>query len=158
MTQSINIQIPAQAMAIPLPKLLAMIAQDEPVAVPGPVGLPAAIGEELQGGIYIGPMIEDGQLVHLIAAPESLGDRAWNTAKEKAASYEGGGFTDWRLPTKNEAMVALIHAQELFDDCWHWTSTERGDYAWAVGFEYGYVSRSYRGREFRVRPFRRFSI
>lgn len=158
MTQSINIQIPAQTMAIPLPKLLAMIAQDEPVAVPGPVGLPTAIGEELQGGIYVGPMIEDGHLVHLIAATESLGDHQWEAAKKEAAAYEEGGFNDWRLPTKNETMIALAHAQELFDDCWHWTSTERGDYTWAVGFESGCVRGYYRLSEFRVRPFRRLSI
>lgn len=158
MTQSINIQIPAQTMAIPLPNLLAMIAQDKPIAAPGLAGLPAAIGAELQGGIYVGPMVEDGQLVHVIAAAKALGDHEWMKGRRVAADHRGGGFTDWRLPTKNEALVALAHAKDLFDDCWHWTSTERGDYPWAVDFEYGIVLSRYRFSEFRVRPFRRLSI
>lgn len=156
MTQSINIQIPGQTLAVPLPKLLALLANDEPVAAP--VGLPAAIGAELQGGIYVGPMVEDGQLVHLIAAKESLGSHEWETAKVEASRYKGGGFLDWRLPTKDEATVALVHAKPLFDQEYHWTSTERGSYPWAVGFETGLVCILIRFNEFRVRPFRRLSI
>lgn len=70
MTQSINIQIPGQSLAVPLPKLLALLADEAPVVAPA--GLPAAIGAELQGGIYVGPMVEDGQLVHLdLLKPEA---------------------------------------------------------------------------------------
>lgn len=156
MTQSINIQIPGQSLAVPLPKLLALLAIEEPVVATG--GLPAAISAELQGGIYVGPMVEDGQLVHLIAAKESLGSHDWETAKVEACRYKGGGFLDWRLPTKDEAMVALVHDKYLFDQEYHWTSTERGSYPWAVDFEYGYVRFSTRDDEFRVRPFRRFAI
>ena len=42
MTQSVNIQIPGQTLAVPLPKLLALLANEEPVVAPA--GLPAAIG------------------------------------------------------------------------------------------------------------------
>jgi hypothetical protein len=156
MTQSVNIQIPDQTLAVPLPKLLALLANEDPVVAPA--GLPAAIGSELQGGIYVGSMVEDGQLMHLIAAKESLGCHEWEMAKVKASRYKGGGFLDWRLPTKDEAMVALVHAKSLFDQEWHWTSTDRGSYTWAVAFEYGYVDVFSRDDEFRVRPFRRLSI
>lgn len=156
MTQSINIQIPGQSLAVPLPKLLALLAIEEPVVTLA--GLPAAIGADLQGGIYVGPMVEDGQLVHLIAAKESLGSHDWEAAKVGASRYKGGGFLDWRLPTKDEAMVALVHAKSLFDQEWHWTSIERGSYPWAVGFESGFVSGGNRSDEFRVRPFRRLTI
>lgn len=156
MTQSINIQIPGQSLAVPLPKLLALLAIEEPVVAPA--GLPAAIGAELQGGIYVGPMVEDGQLVHLITAKESLGSHDWETAKVEASRYKGGAFLDWRLPTKDEAMVALAHAKSLFEQEWHWTSTERGSYSWAVDFERGTRERRHPGNEFRVRPFRRLSI
>ncbi|MCR4146239.1 DUF1566 domain-containing protein [Alcaligenes faecalis] len=156
MTQSINIQIPGQSLAVPLPKLLALLANEEPVVAPA--GLPAAIGAELQGGIYVGPMVEDGQLVHLIAAKESLGSHEWEAAKMEASRYKGGGFLDWQLPTKDEAMVALVHAKSLFEQEWHWTSTERGSLAWAVDFEHGRVHFYFRSHEFRVRPFRRLSI
>ncbi len=156
MAQSINIQIPGQSLAVPLPKLLALLADEAPVVAPA--GLPAAIGAELQGGIYVGPMVEDGQLVHLITAKESLGSHDWETAKVEASRYKGGGFLDWRLPTKDEAMVALVNAKSLFDQEWHWTSTERGSYPWAVDFEDGGVGYDHRRNEFRVRPFRRLSI
>ncbi|MCR4144895.1 DUF1566 domain-containing protein [Alcaligenes faecalis] len=156
MTQSVNIQIPGQTLAVPLTKLLTLLANEE-LAV-APAGLPAAIGSELQGGIYVGPMVEDGQLVHLIAAKESLGCHEWEAAKVEASRYKGGGFLDWRLPTKDEATVALVHAKSLFDQEWHWTSTERGSYTWAVDFEFGLVGDTNRGFEFRVRPFRRLSI
>lgn len=156
MTQSVNIQIPGQTLAVPLPKLLALLANGEPVVAPA--GLPAATGSELQGGIYIGPMVEDGQLVHLIAAKESLGSHDWEAAKVEASRYKGGGFLDWRLPTKDEATIALVHAKARFDQEYHWTSTERGSYTWAVGFERGDVCSFHRNYEFRVRPFRRLSI
>ncbi|MGG4580304.1 Lcl C-terminal domain-containing protein [Alcaligenes sp. Me129] len=156
MTQSINIQIPGQSLAVPLPKLLALLADEAPVVAPA--GLPAAIGADLQGGIYVGPMAEDGQLVHLIAAKESLGSHDWEAAKVEVSRYKDGGFLDWRLPTKDEAMVALVHAKSLFDQEWHWTSTERGSYTWAVVFEFGRVASLTRFSEFRVRPFRRLSI
>jgi len=156
MTQSINIQIPGQSLAVPLPKLLALLADEAPIVAPA--GLPAAIGADLQGGIYVGSMVEEGLLVHLIAAKESLGSHDWEAAKVESSRYKGGGFLDWRLPTKDEAMVALVHAKSLFEQEWHWTSTERGSYSWAVDFEDGSVLTNHRDYEFRVRPFRRLSI
>ncbi|PWF25028.1 DUF1566 domain-containing protein [Corticimicrobacter populi] len=155
MTQQINLQIPAQTLSLSLAKLLPLLAEEQQskVAVPD---VPATIGAELQGGIYVGPIILDGKIVHLIAAPESLGDHDWSIATEKAAEYRVGGFEDWRLPTKSEAMVAFANAQEIFDNVYHWTSTVHGDYTWAVDFEAGLVFDLSRCYEFRVRPFRSF--
>ena len=79
MTQSINIQIPGQSLAVPLPKLLALLAIEEPVVTLA--GLPAAIGADLQGGIYVGPMVEDGQLVHTLPHADLIGkDREFSIA------------------------------------------------------------------------------
>lgn len=128
--------------------------QPEPTST---IILPAPVGTELQGGIYTGPMVEDGKLIHLIRAKESLGDTNWDAAKDKASEYRGGGLDDWYLPPKREMIVGLVHDQEGFDQVWHWAATPYGqDYAWAVDFENGNVSSSSRSYEFRVRPFRRF--
>src|SRR5690606_12854765 len=93
--------------------------------------LPALIGADLQGGRYSGCMVEDGKLVHLIAAPESLGRSAGEEAKEAAGEYPGGGYDDWRLPTKAELQCVQAQAPELLEKEWNWTSTPYGSYcAW----------------------------
>lgn len=118
--------------------------------------LPAPIGAELGGGIYVGPHFQpDGSVRHLVAAPESLGDHKWEAAQVKAKAYRGGGFDDWFLPDTNALTVALLNARGRFNKAIHWASTpyDEGN-AWAVDFEYGYVSFLNRGYEFRVRPFR----
>lgn len=120
--------------------------------------LPAQIGAELQGGIYAGPYVEDGQVHHLISAREDLGSQEWEVAGQHAKEYKGGGFSDWRLPTKNEGMACLAAVAGLFEKSYYWTSTPSGSgTAWAVSFEGGDVLFWYRDREFRVRPVRRFT-
>jgi len=157
MTQQINIQIPAQALSVPLAALLSLIAA-EPADAPS-LTLPAPFGAELQGGIYAGPHWEDGKLIHLIAANESLGDKEWDDAKTIADDYRGGGFADWFLPSREQLEIARIYAQGKFEKVWHWTSTPYGQSsAWFVDFKYGDARISYRSLEFRVRPFRRLSI
>lgn len=122
-----------------------------------PFPLPATIGAELQGGIYAGPYVEDGQVHHLIVAHEDLGRQEWEVAGRHAKEYEGGGFSDWRLPTKNEGMACLAAVAGLFEKSYYWTSTPYGSgSAWAVYFEDGAVRGWLRDGEFRVRPVRRF--
>ncbi|MBV2181715.1 MAG: DUF1566 domain-containing protein [Castellaniella sp.] len=118
--------------------------------------LPAPIGAELGGGIYVGPHFQpDGSVRHLVSATESLGDHKWEDAKDKASEYRGGGFNSWFLPSKNDLTVALLNARDKFDKAIHWTSTPYGErHAWAVAFEPGRVSTDSRSLEFRVRPFR----
>ena len=157
MTQQINIQIPAQALSVPLPALLSLMAAEQ-VKAPSLV-LPAEFGAELQGGFYAGPHWEDGKLVHLIGTPESLGDEDWDDSKTAAAEYRGGGFADWFLPSREQLEIARIYAQDKFEKARHWTSTPYvSGFAWAVGFEDGSVFINDRLSEFRVRPFRRLSI
>ena len=118
------------------------------------------IGEYLpgQGGIYAGPHFEDGKLVHLIAAPESIGERKWEAGKTAAAEYRGAGFDDWFMPEKSHLMIAQIYIKDRFEKAFHWSATPVGSTgAWYVYFEDGNVYVSYRGFEFLVRPFRRFT-
>ena len=121
--------------------------------------LPAAIGAPLQGGIYTGPIIEHGQLVHLITSSEYLDDQEWEDAKKAAADYRGGDFEDWFLPEQAHLMVAWANNKDAFKPDYHWTSTPYGsNCAWAVYFEDGDVGICLRYNEFRVRPFRRLSL
>ena len=161
--RNLNINLRAnqgQAHASPIPALLLAALASERAPQPEPASaiiLPAAIGAELQGGIYTAPMVEDGKLIHLIRAKESLGDTNWDAAQSKASEYRGGGLDDWYLPPKREMIVGLVHDQEGFDQVWHWTASPYPEsLAWAVHFESGSVDLYLRYTEFRVRPFRRF--
>jgi len=157
MTQQINIQIPAQALSVPLPALLSLMAAEQ-VKAPSLV-LPAEFGAELQGGFYAGPHWEGGKLVHMIGAPESLGDEEWDDAKTAAQEYRGGSFSDWFLPNREQLQIARIYARDKFEKTIHWSSTQYSEYcAWAVNFEYGRVLYWVKNDGFRVRPFRRLSI
>ena len=170
MTQQISITIQEQALQVPLVKLLSLLAnpgqeiagtlmQADPYLHCTP-SLPAEIGAELEGGIYVGPRVENGRLIHLIAAKKAIGKFEWDKAQAASSDYEGEDCGDWFLPSKEDMQVALTNAQNLFDkDEWHWTSTPFGSYyAWAVDFERGYVGNWGRYREFLVCPFRRLSI
>lgn len=157
MTQHINIQIPGQSLSVPLPALLSLMT-GEPANAPA-LSLPAEFGAPLQGGFYAGPHWEDGKLVHLIGANESLGDWQWEDAKNKAGQYFDDGHDDWFLPTKDQLTVGLLYAKNKFESVWHWTQSPCGSgNAWAVYFENGDVYLGYRYSEFRVRPFRRLSL
>lgn len=118
--------------------------------------LPAPIGAELGGGIYVGPHFQPGGSVrHLVASHKSLDARGWEAACTALSGLRIDGFDDWFLPSKDELTIALLNARDKFDKAIHWTSTpcvEGG--AWAVDFEYGYADIGGRLTEFRVRPFR----
>lgn len=157
MQSNIQIQIPQQSLQISLSALSQVLDQAAPQDIAASPLLPAEIGADLQGGIYVGPMVEDGKLIHLISASESIGDYDWESAPDKAREYRAGGFDDWHLASKPEMLVALAHAQDKFEKVYHWTSTPYGSgLAWAVVFEDGDVNVDLRHYAFRVRPFRRF--
>lgn len=143
------------------------------------------IGEYLsgQGGIYIGDIRGDDGVLYGLATPnQDVGTAAWGpegeldlngwdglsntnalsdkySAAKLARDYEADGHCDFYLPSRREMMVALANVPDLFEkSSWYWTSSLRGSYPWAVDFEDGSVDDSYRSNEFRVRPFRRFTI
>lgn len=145
------------------------------------------IGEYLagQGGIYAGEILGDDGTTYglVIAEPQDVGKARWAPSGERdlsewdgltntnrlrnecpaaklASDYEAGGHADFYLPSRREMMIALANVPHLFGkDSWYWTSTPRSeDFAWAVGFEGGFVGTFTRNDEFRVRPFRRLPI
>src|SRR5690606_21319478 len=120
MTQQIGITIDQQKLNVPLPALLSLLAQEQAVPTAAGFSLPAEFGKPLQGGIYVGPIIEDGKVVHLIAANETLDPLDWDGANTAGSEYRDGLFDDWYLPTKAELLIALIYAQSAFEHGYHW--------------------------------------
>lgn len=117
-----------------------------------------------QGGIYIGARLIDGAVHHIVIPGGTEFDHAdipfSQVALVIAEGDELNGFSDWRAPDQEDLMLAWINAREHFEKegiaSLYWSRTERDDWAWAVGFEYGSTDSYARGFEFRVRPFRSF--
>jgi hypothetical protein len=68
----------------------------------------------------------------------------------QARNYNGGGFRDWRLPTKGELNLIYVNLKlgnlgEFSDGFFYWSSLEYSNYlAWRQRFSNG--SRSYHAK------------
>ena len=71
-----------------------------------------------------------------------LGDHEWQTAIIVAQNYDGGGFTDWRLPTKDELNLIYVNlkARNLgsFDSYYMSSSQYDSNNAWIQNFGNGF--------------------
>ena len=89
----------------------------------------------------------------LIWSRDDVGERhTWEDAKKAAAKVKLLDLSGWRLPTIKELLSLVDYDKHspaidktFFPSCkadWYWTSTpyasSPGDYAWFVGFYYGY--------------------
>jgi hypothetical protein len=117
-------------------------------------------GEFADGGIIV--YTDENNQHGLICSYDDLGTANWVNAFKMCEEYEGGGFSDWRLPNKDE--IQLIHKMLCnktdiieFNGHYYWSSTENKDsYAWLEGFkkpECGYTKKN--GKYF-VRAVRSF--
>ena len=83
----------------------------------------------------------------LVVAKEDADDGAgapWDTAMRLCNNSNLAGFTDWRLPTKNELVTMYDNKNTIGNfknDCYWSSSTgsDNTDSAWYVVFSYGYV-------------------
>ena len=71
-----------------------------------------------------------------------LGSSRWETAVTLAQNYDGGGFTDWRLPTKDELNLMYVNLKMRnlggFGSDWYWSSTKGSTgYAYSQRFNDG---------------------
>lgn len=72
--------------------------------------------------------------------------------------YEGGGFTDWYLPSLDE-LGLLYEKKDLLEDCSgiYWSSTERFDnFVWVIDFDTGSHLDDYKSAKNKVRAIRSF--
>jgi hypothetical protein len=116
------------------------------------------IGEQGPGGGIVF-FVQNGKYKECSAT--DLGDSVWSSALSKAKSYNGGGYTDWYLPIKDELnlMYTNLKAKGLggFSSGWYWSSSEYSNSsAWVQQFsdgrQNGYV-KNYKGSVRAVRAF-----
>ena len=86
------------------------------------------------------------------------GDTASNNAAKAAVAYNGGGITDWFLPSKDE-LNAMYEARSHLGNSsgYFWSSSQlSSDYAWSQIFLYGVHGNDYKNNDLDVRPIRAF--
>jgi hypothetical protein len=115
-------------------------------------------------------LLTDGTTPYSTATLTTIGSGARNTklmlgtctsgAANMATSYNGGGKSDWFLPSKDE--LAQLYAQKttvggFVDDSYYWSSSEydAAD-AWFHTFLNGFQDGDVKGSAFYVRPVRAF--
>jgi hypothetical protein len=100
-------------------------------------------------GVEIGDQGPGGGIVFFAAGgkymevSEILGKYSWDNAANAARNYQGGGYSDWRLPTKDELNLVYqnLRAKNIgnLGDGLHWSSSENSNYsAWDQRFSDGY--------------------
>ncbi len=120
--------------------------------------------------VAIGKRGPGGGLVFHIDGPkayevsEMLGKHQWAEAEKVAEGYRGGGFSDWRLPTKEELNLVYQNLRKPgiitgTGDDWHWSSSQyHSTIAWAQRFGDGGQVPNSDHYEYAVRAIRSFSI
>jgi hypothetical protein len=92
--------------------------------------------------------VKDSETGLMWAAKDNGTDITWIGARKYCENYDGGGFTDWRMPTQEELAGIYDPASEnrhgyfvtKFIDisaCCPWPSDELGSEAGAFSFSYG---------------------
>ena len=86
-------------------------------------------------------------------------DRLAGRAGTVARAFQGGGKTDWSLPSKDELNQMYIQRSAIggFVADYYFSSSELETfYAWSQNFRDGYQYKFFKGRERPVRPVRAF--
>lgn len=121
-----------------------------------------SIGSEYKGGIIFQWNDASGKK-GVIASKKDLPETYdWNKAQIECAKLSIGGYTDWRLPTREE--IAVLYANRLivgnFESEYYWSGTPGyiGDTtnAFFQSFKYGDRLTARKSKQMRVRPVRNF--
>lgn len=86
------------------------------------------IGDTGPGGGIVFQISEDGTNGYEVS--EVLGEESWKNAKEICEKYDGGGYSDWFLPSSEELRLVyqnLVRSRRISDTTLHWTSNNRYD-------------------------------
>ena len=122
-----------------------------------------------QAGIYSGRIVgEDDRIYALIVARRADGEiekSSWDQAGKKAVALKVGGFLDWALPNRMEALAMwqrlhplLKNTDDAFGTDVYWTSAQHASdssYAWYQSFDYGGQYDYRKGKFSRARAVRR---
>jgi hypothetical protein len=96
-----------------------------------------------------------------IEVSEILGAHTWSDALSVARNYRGGGYSDWRLPTKDELNLIYqnLRAKQIgsLGDIVYWSSSEYvSSDAWAQRFSDGLQDYNPKALTYSVRAVRAF--
>lgn len=97
-------------------------------------------GEPFEGGIIV---YTDEKGEHgLICSKNDLGEGNWEEAKKLCEEYKEGGFSDWKLPNRDE--LKLMHSllqksqKSNFSSKLYWSINQQSD-AWGYGTDYAII-------------------
>ena len=140
-------------------------------------GLVCAIGDKvIDARWYNGSLLSTGAVATDVGRGSentstiitSQGETEFNYAAGIARAYNGDGFNDWFLPSKNELnemflnkdvinAIAIENGGTSFLSDYYWSSTEKNEeYSWAQNFGYGNQFTTYKGGTLFVRAIRAF--
>ena len=95
------------------------------------------VGSKAYGGIIVS--INNGH--GMVASEYDNGSGTWDEAMHKKDNYKENGFTDWRLPTKDELyeLYTNLHKKGIgnFINGNYWSSTDKEESAWELYFKTG---------------------
>ena len=102
------------------------------------------------GSIYVGGIIAFISNGHgLIATEQDQGSGTWNEAMQSQKGYTHNGFSDWRLPSKDELykLYNNLHKNNIgnFSQENYWSSTDKDESAWCLYFQTGEFSLGVKG-------------
>ncbi|MCM1042282.1 MAG: DUF1566 domain-containing protein [Bacteroides sp.] len=82
----------------------------------------------------------------LMVQKQDLGEGDWSTADVMCKSSTLAGYTDWRLPTKEELMTLYTNKSSIgeFGDWIYWSCDRSDQSAVAIDFRNGYIYNDYR--------------
>jgi len=86
-------------------------------------------------------VIHNGQLIYVFPNDLSNGPYFWQKAKDGCDCLNRLGYSDWRLPTKEELNTLFLNRDEIggFSYGWYWSSSEAShNRYWGQSFEDGY--------------------
>lgn len=96
----------------------------------------------------------------LIAAESDLGEFKWQQAMDTCKKVQLNGYSDWRLPNKDELGALYVNANVIggFEQTRYWSSTEVNNAeAFCESFDYGTSNNyAFKSLKFRIRLVRYF--
>jgi len=116
---------------------------------------PPAVGQEWNGGKYIGITVDNGQPARLVVLPEEFSGN-WKAAGAWA-EQQGG-----TMPSRIDQLVMLPHRDLLgMKKAWYWSSESYAGntaYAWCQHFITGYQDYNHKINHSRARAVRRYPL
>ena len=126
------------------------------------------IGDRGPGGGIIFYIV--GKMAYEVS--DVLGRYTWFEAKKMAEGFRGGGFSDWRLPTKEELWQVYFNRWSgMTSNGTYWSSSLTAPFAslrlfsqtsqdsyWVISFDDGGTNCAHASRKYFVRAVRVFSI